>query len=80
VVDLAVSAEPVVAVDAQLRVLSWNAQVEELTGVPASGALGRRCWLVLRGESPPGSIFCHTDCTVISHAQGAARAGRPPPS
>jgi len=67
--DLAVSGEAVVAVDADLRVVSWNAEVEELTGVMAEEALGQPCWLMLRGLSPGGALLCHRDCSMTRYAR-----------
>jgi DNA-binding CsgD family transcriptional regulator len=73
--DLVVSGEAVFAVDADLRVVSWNSAIEELTGVAASDALGQPCWLVLRGQSPSGALLCHRDCSVTRYA----RKGYPSP-
>ena len=67
--DMAVSGEAVVAVDAALRVVSWNPATEELTGVAAADALGQPCWLVLRGQSPRGALLCHRDCSVTRYAR-----------
>jgi DNA-binding CsgD family transcriptional regulator len=67
--DLVVSGEAVVAVDADLRVVSWNSAAEELTGVAADDALGQPCWLVLRGQSPRGAVLCHRDCSVTRYAR-----------
>jgi DNA-binding CsgD family transcriptional regulator len=67
--DMAVSGEAVVAVDQDLRVVSWNTATEELTGVPAHDALGQPCWLVLRGQSPRGALLCHRDCSVTRYAR-----------
>jgi PAS domain S-box-containing protein len=67
--DMAVSGEAVVAVDADLRVVSWNNATEELTGIAAEEALGQPCWLVLRGQSPNGALLCHRDCSVTRYAR-----------
>lgn len=67
--DLAVSGEAVVAVGADLRVVSWNPALEELTGIPADEAVGQPCWLVLRGQSPMGALLCHRDCSVTRYAR-----------
>ena len=67
--DLAVSGEPVVVVDRDLRVASWNTALEKLTGVTADEALGQPCWLMLRGQSPRGALLCHRDCSVTRYAR-----------
>lgn len=67
--DLAVSGDAVVAVDADLRVVSWNSATEELTGLRAEDALGQPCWLALRGQSPRGALLCHRDCSVTRYAR-----------
>lgn len=67
--DLAVSGEAAVAVDRDMRVISWNAGAEELTGIPAEEALGQPCWLVLRGQSPNGALLCHRDCSGPRYAR-----------
>ena len=67
--DLAVSGEAAVAVDRELRVISWNAGLEELTGIAAEEALGQPCWLMLRGQTPNGALLCHRDCSVTRYAR-----------
>jgi DNA-binding CsgD family transcriptional regulator len=67
--DLAVSGEAAIAVDRELRVISWNAGVEELTGISAEEALGQPCWLMLRGQTPNGALLCHRDCSVTRYAR-----------
>ena len=73
--DLFVSGEAVVAVDADLRVASWNSATEELTGLSAEEALGQPCFLVLRGQSSRGALLCHRDCSITRYA----RRGYPVP-
>jgi PAS domain S-box-containing protein len=57
---LAHIADGIVAVDREDRILLWNATAEQITGVPASEALGRRVVEVLQrdlvgeGAQPPG--------------------------
>jgi len=67
--DLAVSGEAAVAVDRELKVISWNAGVEQLTGIPAEEALGQPCWLMLRGQTLNGALLCHRDCSVTRYAR-----------
>jgi DNA-binding CsgD family transcriptional regulator len=56
--ELAVSAEAVVAVSPDLRVVSWNAAAARLTGIEAAKALGQPCWRVL----------CNHDCAARRYA------------
>jgi len=49
--------------DAELRILSWNLPAEELTGVPASEAIGRLCWEILGGREGDGATVCHAGCS-----------------
>jgi PAS domain S-box-containing protein len=48
---------------ADLRVRSWNAAAERLTGVPESEAIGRPCWQLLAGALPDGTRTCHATCS-----------------
>ena len=69
------SGDPLFTFDADLQVLSWNRAAEELTGVPADEAVGRRCWEVLGGRDEAGATVCHAGC---SYAR-LAREGWPVP-
>lgn len=57
------SAAALMVFDERLRVLCWNAQAEELTGIPAAEAVGRACWQVIAGENDEGAIVCHEGCS-----------------
>src|SRR4051794_35704864 len=46
-----------------LRVLTWNAAAERLTGIPAEEAIGEPCWSVLGARSPRGDLLCHSGCS-----------------
>ena len=67
--DLAVSGEAVVAFGSDLRVVSWNAAAEELTGIAADEAIGQPCWLLLRGHSSQGAVLCHRECSLARYAR-----------
>jgi DNA-binding CsgD family transcriptional regulator len=58
--------DPLFTVNGALTVLSWNGGAEQLTGVRASDAVGRRCWEVLGGLGEDGDVICHARC---SHAR-----------
>jgi PAS domain S-box-containing protein len=71
--DLGVSSgDPVFTFDDELKVLSWNAAAEQLTGIAASDAVGRHCWELLGGQDRQGNLVCHAGC---SYAR-IAREGR----
>jgi PAS domain S-box-containing protein len=57
------SGDAVFTFDEELRILSWNAAAEELTGIPADEAVGRHCWEVLCGVDEQGAIVCHRGCS-----------------
>ena len=67
--DLAVSGEAVIAFGSDLRVVSWNAAAEQLTGIEAEEAIGQPCWLLLRGHSTQGAVLCHRDCSLARYAR-----------
>jgi PAS domain S-box-containing protein len=69
------SGDALVAFDADLRVVSWNRAAEELTGVAAADAIGRRCWEVLGGHDEHGNLVCHRGCSTAR----LARDGWPVP-
>jgi DNA-binding CsgD family transcriptional regulator len=69
------SGDALLAFDEQLSVVSWNAALERLTGVPAAEVLGRPCWQ-LGGRGPDGVPICREACAVAR----LARAGAPPPT
>jgi PAS domain S-box-containing protein len=56
------SADPLMAFDDDLRVLSWNEAAESLTGIPAGDAVGRYCWEVLGATDDRGAVVCHAGC------------------
>jgi DNA-binding CsgD family transcriptional regulator len=67
--------DPLFTVDRSLKVVSWNAGAEKLTGVAAGEAVGRRCWEILGGLGENGDVICHAGC---SNAR-LAREGFPVP-
>ena len=69
------SGDPVVAFEPDLTIVSWNKAAEDLTGVSAHNAIGRRCWEVLGGHDERGNLVCHPGC---SYAR-LAREGWPVP-
>lgn len=67
------SGDALLAVDHELRILSWNAAAAELTGVPSDRAIGRHCYELLDGRDDRGLPICGRDCERARRA----RAGEP---
>jgi PAS domain S-box-containing protein len=63
-----ISGDPLFVLDEELRIVAWNAAVEELTGVAAEEAVGRPCWSVLAGVSEDGAVVCHAGCALAREA------------
>lgn len=53
-----------------MRIQSWNAELERLTGIAASEALGRPCWEVLRAVDGTGALVCEPGCRQFQFARG----------
>jgi DNA-binding CsgD family transcriptional regulator len=70
------SGDALMALAPDLRVDAWNDELESLTGIPASEAIGRPCWEVLGGLDERGAVICHPACS----AARLTREGRPIPS
>jgi len=49
--------------DDSRTIVSWNRAAEELTGIPASEAVGKRCWEVVGGVDERGTLVCHPGCS-----------------
>ena len=65
---------PVLAVDAEGRVLYYNPATAALVGCEPGEALGRPCWRFAHLRTCDGAPFCGRDCPVFKEA----RAGRFP--
>jgi DNA-binding CsgD family transcriptional regulator len=63
-----ISGDPLFVLDEGLRIVAWNAAVEELTGVAAGEAVGKPCWSVLAGVADDGAVVCHAGCAVAREA------------
>lgn len=57
------------------RVLSWNAAMQELTGVSEQDAVGRPCWEVLGGVEENGAIVCQAGCADVRLAREGSPLG-----
>lgn len=60
------TADGVLAVDPEGRILLWNAGAERLLGYQGREVLGRRCCDVLAGCDPAGNRICHEGCHVLT--------------
>lgn len=70
------TADGVLVVDPDLRIVHWDGRAEGLTGMLAEEMVGRRCGEALRGECEGGGRLCLAGCAVMK----LARAGQPIPS
>ena len=70
------TADAVLVVAPDFRVVHWDARAEELTGLLAAEVVGRPCHEVLRGECEGGGRLCARGCPVMA----LARSGRAVPS
>ena len=52
------------AVDKRGEIVLWNAAAEELLGFPASEALGKKCWKLLKGKDHYGNRYCCRHCPI----------------
>jgi PAS domain S-box-containing protein len=57
------SGDALFAFDEERTIVSWNRAAEELTGIPASEAVGKPCWEVVGGVDERGSLVCHPGCS-----------------
>lgn len=62
-------------IDAQQRIVFWNAAATKLLGYTAADAIGKLCWEVLQGHTPQGELFCQESCLLFQ----ALRRGESPP-
>jgi DNA-binding CsgD family transcriptional regulator len=69
------SVDGVFALDARQTVTFWNQACENMTGIPATYAVGRCCHEVMKGHDLKGKPLCKRDCPVSALAKGG-----PPPS
>jgi PAS domain S-box-containing protein len=70
------SGDAAVAISDTLRVLSWNAAAEKLTGRAGREAVGRLCWEVVRASGEDGEPLCGADCAVAHNALSGAEVER----
>jgi len=63
------TADGVMAVDPECRIILWNRSAEWILGRSAAEVLGRGCHDVFCGRDEHGNLFCHPDCSVLVMAR-----------
>lgn len=56
------------ALDAEQRIVFWNAAAERILGYGADDVIGRTCHEIFHGEPRPGCAQCRPDCPVMGAA------------
>ena len=59
-----VTGDTAFAVDRSGVIVLWNPFAEKALGYPASKALGKRCWKLLKGRDTYNNKYCHEHCTL----------------
>ncbi len=59
------TADPVFAVDQDLKIILWNGAAETLLGFTAKGVLGRHCYELIGCRDESGRIACHGNCLEL---------------
>ncbi|GMR07257.1 MAG: hypothetical protein BMS9Abin26_0259 [Gammaproteobacteria bacterium] len=65
------------AIDADARIVAWNAPAQRLLGYTASEAIGRYCGDVLQATLPGGEPLCHPDCDICRSFRNCIPYGVP---
>ena len=56
--------EPAYAVDRYGTIVAWNTAASRTLGYPASDAIGKKCWDLLRGRDAFGNQYCGERCPL----------------
>ncbi|HLC41900.1 MAG TPA: LuxR C-terminal-related transcriptional regulator [Methylomirabilota bacterium] len=70
---LANTADGVVAVDAQGRIVLWNDAAEKILGYSRREVLGKACCEILKGLDGSGNRLCHAGCHVLTMVKRGER-------
>lgn len=60
------TADAMIAIDAELRIVAWNEAATKLLGYPASEALGKPCHEILAWRDRCGDAVCNGFCPAAS--------------
>jgi len=64
------SADGILAIDSERRILAFNAALEGITGWSRDEAIGRYCYEVFALEDSHGANLCQTRCPVLGDMRG----------
>ena len=64
------SADGILAIDSERRILAFNAALENLTGWSRDEVVGKRCFEVLGLEDDQGANLCQTRCPLLREMTG----------
>ena len=67
------SAEGIMSIDAQRRVVEFNAAMERLTGYPREEVVGAHCYRVLGLRDWEGKTLCDRQCPMLMHGDEGRR-------
>ena len=59
------TADGVLAVDREQKIVLWNRAAEEMLGFRAEEVLGRSCSEVIGGRDESGRLVCHRSCRTL---------------
>jgi len=68
------SAEGIMSIDAERRILGFNAAMEKLTGHSREEVLGKECWRVLSPRDWEGNPLCNRQCPMLALAESSGRS------
>lgn len=63
------SAEAILSMDSEGRILSSNPAAENVLGLSRREIIGRYCYNVLHGRDPFGNRFCFPGCAILTMAR-----------
>ncbi|MCX6000855.1 MAG: PAS domain S-box protein [Chloroflexi bacterium] len=64
------SADGIMTIDAERRILAFNAGMERLTAWRKDEVVGRHCFEVLKLRDEQGEDICETDCPIVKGISG----------
>ncbi|MBL7164962.1 MAG: PAS domain S-box protein [Dehalococcoidales bacterium] len=64
------SADGILAIDSERRILAFNTALESLTGWSRDEVIGKRCFEVLGLEDDQGANLCQTRCPLLGEMTG----------